>query len=98
VVPLNTPDEGDVIEFTVTDMGPGLKEEVIARMYEAFFSTKAEGLGIGLSLCRSIIESHRGRIKATNLYNGDVAVGCRFTFTLPLEPSRSQKAPVAVTA
>jgi PAS domain S-box-containing protein len=98
VVPLNTPDEGDVIEFTVTDMGPGLKEEVIARMYEAFFSTKAEGLGIGLSLCRSIIESHRGRIKATNLYNGEVAVGCRFTFTLPLEPSRSQKAPVAVTA
>jgi len=98
VVPLNTPEEGDVIEFTVTDMGPGLKAEVIARMYEAFFSTKAEGLGIGLSLCRSIIESHRGRIKATNLYNGEVAVGCRFTFTLPLEPSRSQKAPVAVTA
>ena len=45
-------------------MGPGLKDEVIARMYEAFFSTKADGLGIGLSLCRSIIESHRGRIKA----------------------------------
>jgi PAS domain S-box-containing protein len=98
VVPLNTPEEGDVIEFSVSDMGPGLKAEVIARMYEAFFSTKAEGLGIGLSLCRSIIESHRGRIKATNLYNGEVAVGCRFTFTLPLEPSRSQPAPVAVTA
>ena len=98
VVPLRTPDEGDVIEFTVTDMGPGLKEEVIARMYEAFFSTKADGLGIGLSLCRSIIESHRGRIKATNLYNGETPAGCRFTFTLPLEPSRVQPAPAAATA
>ena len=97
VVPLHTQEDGDVIEFTVTDMGPGLKDEVIARMYEAFFSTKADGLGIGLSLCRSIIESHRGRIKAVNLYNGDTAVGCRFSFTLPLQPSRTE-APVAVTA
>jgi signal transduction histidine kinase len=98
VVPLRTADEGDVIEFTVTDMGPGLKDEVIARMYEAFFSTKADGLGIGLSLCRSIVESHRGRIKATNLYNGETVVGCRFAFTLPLEPSRIQPAPAAATA
>jgi hypothetical protein len=55
VVPRHTPEEGGVIEFTVTDMGPGLKDEVIARMYEAFFSTKTDGLGIGLSLCRSIV-------------------------------------------
>jgi PAS domain S-box-containing protein len=85
VVPRHTPEEGGVIEFSVTDMGPGLKEEVIARLYEAFFSTKVDGLGIGLSLCRSIIESHRGRIKAQNLYNGEAVVGCRFTFTLPVE-------------
>ncbi|MEP6740695.1 MAG: PAS domain S-box protein, partial [Caldimonas sp.] len=52
VVPRHTEEEGDVIEFTVTDKGPGLKDEVIARMYEAFFSTKVDGLGIGLSLCR----------------------------------------------
>jgi CheY-like chemotaxis protein len=57
------PEEGGVIEFSVTDKGPGLKEEVIARLYEAFFSTKAEGLGIGLSLCRTIVESHRGRMR-----------------------------------
>ena len=78
-----------MIEFTVTDKGPGLKDEVIARMYEAFFSTKVDGLGIGLSLCRSIIESHRGRIKAVNLYNGDTPIGCRFTFTLPVRPPPS---------
>jgi C4-dicarboxylate-specific signal transduction histidine kinase len=89
VVPKHTPEEGGVIEFSVTDSGPGLKEEVIGRLYEAFFSTKAEGLGIGLSLCRSIIESHRGRIRAQNLYNGDLAVGCRFSFTLPVETAKS---------
>ena len=89
VVPRHTPDEGGVIEFSVTDSGPGIKDEVISRLYEAFFSTKAEGLGIGLSLCRSIIESHRGRIKAENLYNGPSVVGCRFTFTVPVETSHS---------
>jgi len=88
VVPRHTPEEGGVIEFSVTDMGPGIKEEVLSRLYEAFFSTKAEGLGIGLSLCRSIIESHRGRIKAQNLYNGLSVVGCSFTFTLPVENTR----------
>lgn len=85
VVPRHTPDEGGVIEFSVTDMGPGLPEEVINRLYEAFFSTKAEGMGIGLSLCRSIVESHRGRIKAQNIYNGSSVAGCRFAFTLPVE-------------
>ena len=93
VVPRHTPEEGGVIEFSVTDMGPGLKDEVIARMYEAFFSTKVDGLGIGLSLCRSIIESHRGRIRAQNLYNGKTAVGCRFSFTLPVESTRSEAPP-----
>ena len=93
VVPRHTPDEGAVIEFSVTDMGPGLQPEVIARLYEAFFSTKAEGLGIGLSLCRTIIESHRGRIKAQNLYNGDVVSGCRFVFTLPVETAVAPQGP-----
>jgi PAS domain S-box-containing protein len=91
VVPRHTPEEGGVIEFSVTDMGPGLKDEVIARLYEAFFSTKPEGLGIGLSLCRSIIESHRGRMRAENLYNSSTVVGCRFAFTIPVElPARGE--------
>jgi len=90
VVPRHTPEEGGVIEFSVTDTGPGLREEVIARLYEAFFSTKVDGLGIGLSLCRTIVESHRGRIRAQNLYNGDTVTGCRFTFTLPVETARTE--------
>jgi PAS domain S-box-containing protein len=91
VIPRHTPEEGGVIEFSVTDMGPGLKEEVIARLYEAFFSTKAEGLGIGLSLCRSIIESHRGRMRGQNIYNAYLVVGCRFAFSLPVElPAKTE--------
>ena len=93
VVPRQSGEEGAVIEFSVTDMGPGLQPEVIARLYEAFFSTKAEGLGIGLSLCRSIIESHRGRIKAQNLYNGEAVSGCRFVFTLPVETAAAPQLP-----
>ena len=84
VVPRQSPEEGEVIEFSVTDAGPGLKQEVVGRLYEAFFSTKAEGLGIGLNLCRSIVESHQGRMRAQNLYNGSSVAGCTFSFTLPL--------------
>ena len=74
-------------------MGPGIKPEVLARLYEAFFSTKPEGLGIGLSLCRSIIESHRGRMRAENLYNGGSVTGCCFVFTLPVESGRIEALP-----
>ncbi|MDP3084364.1 MAG: PAS domain S-box protein [Rubrivivax sp.] len=99
VVPRYTPDEGGVIEFSVTDMGPGIQDEVIGRLYEAFFSTKAEGLGIGLSLCRTIVESHRGRMRAQNLYNGNLVSGCRFAFTLPVEvPARSDVEPAVSDA
>ncbi|MET0383742.1 MAG: PAS domain S-box protein [Burkholderiaceae bacterium] len=98
VVPRYTPDEGGVIEFSVSDRGPGLKDDVLNRLYEAFFSTKAEGMGIGLSLCRSIIEAHRGRIKAQNLYNGSAVVGCTFSFTLPVETSHKIEAAGAIAA
>ncbi|MFZ9433058.1 MAG: PAS domain-containing sensor histidine kinase [Burkholderiaceae bacterium] len=85
VVPRQTEDGESVVEFSITDTGPGMAREVLDRIYEAFFSTKREGLGIGLSLCRSIIESHRGRLAAENLYNGELVSGCRFTFTLPVD-------------
>ena len=93
VVPRQTSDDGLVVEFSVTDMGPGIRPEVLARLYEAFFSTKPEGLGIGLSLCRSIIESHRGRIRAENLYTGGAISGCCFAFTLPVETDRIDSLP-----
>ena len=73
-----------VVEFSVQDSGMGLAPEVMARLYEAFYSTKADGMGIGLSLCRSIVESHLGRMTGENIYNGADIKGCRFSFWIPL--------------
>jgi PAS domain S-box-containing protein len=84
-------DDRQVIEFAVVDTGLGLQPEVMARLYESFFSTKAEGMGMGLSLCRSIIESHLGRIAAENIYNGEEVVGCRFVFWIPLQVESLQE-------
>jgi PAS domain S-box-containing protein len=85
VVPKQIEDQS-VVEFSILDTGKGLSPEVTARLYEAFYSTKAEGMGIGLKLCRSIVESHQGRMQAENIYNADEVVGCRFTFWLPVKP------------
>ncbi len=76
-----------VVEFSVTDTGQGLSPLALERLFEAFYSTKSEGMGIGLNLCRSIVESHQGRMKAENLYNGDQIVGCRFSFWIPVQAS-----------
>ena len=85
VVPRTIEDQS-VVEFSVLDSGRGLSPEVMGRLYEAFYSTKSEGMGIGLKLCRSIVESHQGRMTAENLYNGDEVIGCRFTFWIPVTP------------
>ncbi len=82
-------EEQSVVEFAVTDSGQGLPPQTLERLYEAFFSTKAEGMGIGLNLCRSIVESHQGRIEAENLYNAGDIVGCRFSFWIPVQTPTS---------
>ena len=82
----------NAIEFSVQDTGMGLAPEVMDRLYEAFFSTKAEGMGIGLNLCRTIVESHRGRMQAENIYNGPDVVGCRFSFWIPVMDASSSVA------
>jgi C4-dicarboxylate-specific signal transduction histidine kinase len=65
----------------------GHPAEMLERIYEAFYSTKSEGMGIGLKLCRSIVESHHGRLQARNLYNGHEITGCEFSFWIPVAPS-----------
>jgi len=77
-------DQLPVVEFSVVDSGQGLAPEVMERLYEAFFSTKVEGMGIGLNLCRTIVESHQGRMHAENIYNGTEVAGCRFSFWIPV--------------
>ncbi len=67
-------------EFSVTDHGNGLPRDARERLFEPFFTTKAEGMGIGLNICRSIVESHKGRLWAES----PAAGGCSFRFTLPV--------------
>jgi PAS domain S-box-containing protein len=63
----------------VRDSGPGLAPESIERLFESFYTTKPAGLGMGLSICRSIIEAHHGRLWATS----NTPRGAVFQFTLP---------------
>jgi len=67
---------------SVRDYGVGISEEARERMFEQFFTTKAKGLGMGLAIVRSIVESHDGTIAAENADGG----GARFYFTLPAKP------------
>jgi PAS domain S-box-containing protein len=64
----------------VGDSGPGLEPETLEHLFDAFYTTKPGGLGMGLSICRSIIEAHRGRLWATNI----LPHGAVFHFTLPI--------------
>ena len=66
----------------VQDSGPGLAPEDLERPFEAFYTTKSSGLGMGLSICRSIIEAHGGQIWATT----NVPQGAAFQFSLPAYP------------
>jgi signal transduction histidine kinase len=69
----------------VEDSGPGVKPESLDRLFDAFYTTKPDGMGMGLSICRSIIEAHGGRVWATaNLPRGAV-----LQFTLPLQGETS---------
>jgi PAS domain S-box-containing protein len=97
VVPKQIEDQS-VVAFSILDSGQGLSAEVSARLYEAFYSTKAEGMGIGLKLCRSIVESHQGRMQAENIYNVEEIVGCQFTFWLPVKPLLTTAPTLAETA
>ena len=69
---------GCEILVAVEDQGPGIAPEIVARMFEPFFSTKPEGTGMGLAICRSIIEAHDGKIWAENSVRG----GATFQFTV----------------
>ena len=72
--------ETQQVLVSVTDCGVGIAAENVDRLFNAFFTTKASGMGMGLSICRSIIEAHGGRLWAT----ANVPHGAAFQFTLPV--------------
>ena len=77
-VTTDTGEAGDVV-VTVRDSGPGLDPQSLDRLFEAFYTTKPNGLGMGLAISRSIVESHGGRLWAT----ANTPRGAVFQFTLP---------------
>jgi two-component system sensor kinase FixL len=73
--------DGEAVEIFVRDRGAGISAEAAARIFEPFYTTKADGMGMGLTISRSIVERHDGRLWVTA--NEDR--GCTFHFTLPLK-------------
>jgi two-component system sensor kinase FixL len=72
--------DADFITVSVSDTGPGLAPEVAGRLFQPFTTTKETGMGVGLSICQSIVESHGGKIRA----EANVPKGVAFSFRLPV--------------
>jgi signal transduction histidine kinase len=73
--------EGEGVVLQIRDSGPGIDAQNMPSLFNPFFTTKANGMGMGLSICRSIIESHGGRIWA----DSEPGQGAVLSFALPAE-------------
>jgi PAS domain S-box-containing protein len=81
-VAIETGSEGDRVFVRVCDRGPGLTDAVSQSLFQPFFTTKADGLGLGLNICRTTMELHGGRIEFANRSGG----GAQFSIYIPIEP------------
>ena len=73
---------GDRVRMTVRDAGPGFDRQIMDKLFDAFYTTKSDGMGIGLSVSRSIVERHHGRLWA----EPNDGPGATFSFSIPLTP------------
>ncbi|MFC0577565.1 sensor histidine kinase [Paraburkholderia solisilvae] len=78
------------VRVDVEDSGPGIAEADLQQLFQPFFTTRAEGMGMGLSICRSIVESHRGRIRAA----AQPGCGATMSFVLPISAQEETAAAV----
>jgi C4-dicarboxylate-specific signal transduction histidine kinase len=76
---IETGRHGSMVFIRVSDKGPGIPPEVAAQLFQPFFTTKPDGLGLGLNICRSTVEAHRGRLEFENRPGG----GAVFTLFIP---------------
>ena len=76
-----------MLGIQVTDNGPGVAKELMARIFTPYFTTRKDGLGMGLMMCRTIVESHQGTIRCTS----QPGCGATFRFTLPIAPQEPEK-------
>jgi signal transduction histidine kinase len=76
--------QGEGVEVCIQDNGPGISAAIRARLFDPFVSSKETGLGLGLSICRRLVEAHGGTIRGDNA--GEA--GAVFAFTLPLTGER----------
>ena len=72
--------EGDGIAITVMDTGPGIDPQTLDNMFDAFVTTKPQGMGLGLAICRMIVERHGGQLLASSGQEG----GAQFDIVLPV--------------
>jgi signal transduction histidine kinase len=80
---ISTVDDGSSnVLVALADSGPGLSSTTLKHLFDPFYTTKPGGMGMGLSICRSVIEAHGGRVWAT----ANVSKGAVFQFTLPAPP------------
>jgi two-component system sensor histidine kinase FlrB len=87
-------DNPDWVDLSVTDNGPGIKNENLNRVFEPFYTTKCNGTGLGLAVVRSVAQSHQGKVQVTNLVDG----GACFTLSLPTyDVSQSPQQTIALT-
>jgi two-component system sensor kinase FixL len=82
-------DGGETVEVQVSDTGHGIPKEILPRLFESFVTTRKDGVGLGLSISRSIIEAHGGRIQAEN--NRDGGATLRFFLPVP-QPAPDESA------
>jgi signal transduction histidine kinase len=80
------------VEVSVEDRGTGLDPDASARIFDAFYTTKPAGMGMGLSICRSILQAHHGRLWAT----ANQGAGTTFHLTLPKKQEEANAEPARV--